>query len=167
VSTASLPPSRPTRASGALEAPCWPPGGRSGAAATAGDRSRPDGYGRWQEHGAEVDFFLEYDLATEPLDRLATKLVGYQELAAATDIATPVLFWLPTGGREATVRQVLAGAAGRGAVRFLVATANPAVGHGPAEAVWLPLDQTSPRHRLIDLADPDLSATHADPTADL
>jgi hypothetical protein len=66
---------------------------------------RPDGYGRWREHDREVDFFLEYDRGTEPLDRLAAKLAGYQQLADATQIATPVLFWLPTTGREATVRQ--------------------------------------------------------------
>jgi hypothetical protein len=34
--TASSPPWPPTRASGAVEAPCWPSGGRSDAAATAG-----------------------------------------------------------------------------------------------------------------------------------
>jgi hypothetical protein len=124
---------------------------------------RPDGYGRWREHGTEVDFFLEYDRGTEPLDRLAAKLAGYQDLAAATEIATPVLFWLPTGGREATVRQALAGAARWGPVRFLVVTASPALAHSPAEAVWQPLGCTQARRRLIDLADPDLSATRADP----
>jgi hypothetical protein len=124
---------------------------------------RPDGYGRWREHGTEVDFFLEYDRGTEPLDRLAAKLAGYQDLAAATEIATPVLFWLPATGRESTVRQVLASAAGWGAVRFLVATASPALGHSPAEAVWLPLGCTQARRHLIDLANPDLSATRADP----
>jgi hypothetical protein len=124
---------------------------------------RPDGYGRWREHGTEVDFFLEYDRGTEPLDRLAAKLAGYQDLAAATEIATPVLFWLPTAGREATVRQIISGAAGWGLVRFLVVTASPALGHSPAEAVWLPLGCTQARRRLIDLADPDLSATRADP----
>ena len=126
---------------------------------------RPDSYGRWREHRAEVDFFLEYDRGTEPLDRLAAKLAGYQDLAAATEIATPVLFWLPTAGREATVRQGLAGAAGWGVVGFLVATASPALGHSPAEAVWLPLGCTDGRRRLIDLADLDLSVTRADPGA--
>jgi hypothetical protein len=124
---------------------------------------RPDGYGRWREHDTEVDFFLEYDRGTEPLGRLATKLAGYQDLAAATEIATPVLFWLSTAGREATVRQVLAGAAGWSPARFLVVTASPALGHSPAGAVWLPLGYTRPRRRLIDLADPDLSASDANP----
>jgi hypothetical protein len=116
---------------------------------------RPDGYGRWREHGREVDFFLEYDRGTEPLDRLAAKLVAYHELADATEIPTPVLFWLPTSGREAGVRQALAHETRWGRVRFLVATASPTLGHGPAEAAWLRLGQTWPRRRLIDLADLD------------
>src|SRR6266508_2553671 len=62
---------------------------------------RPDGYGRWRQGDREVDFFLEYDRGTEPLDRLAAKLHAYSELADATNIPTPVLFWLPTSGREA------------------------------------------------------------------
>jgi hypothetical protein len=115
---------------------------------------RPDGYGRWQEEAdAEVDFFLEYDRGTEPLDRLTAKLAGYRQLADATEIPTPVLFWLPTSGREASVRQALAHETRWGRVRFLVATASPTLGHGPAEAAWLRLGQTWPRRRLIDLAD--------------
>jgi hypothetical protein len=37
---------------------------------------RPGGYGRWCERDTEVDFFLEYDRGSEPLDRLAAKLAG-------------------------------------------------------------------------------------------
>jgi Replication-relaxation len=112
---------------------------------------RPDGYGRWQEAGREVDFFLEYDRGSEPLDRLAAKLVAYGELADATGIPTQVLFWLPSAGREASVRQALARAGRWGRVRFVVATASPTLEFGPAEAAWLPLGQTWPRRRLIDL----------------
>jgi hypothetical protein len=112
---------------------------------------RPDGYGRWQEADREVDFFLEYDRGTEPLDRLAAKLAAYGELADATGIPTPVLLWLPSAGREASVRQALAGEGRWGRVRFLVATASPTIGLGPAEAAWLPLRQTWPRRRLIEL----------------
>jgi hypothetical protein len=36
-------------------------------------------------------------------------------------------------------------------VRFVVATASPTLEFGPAEAAWLPLGQTWPRRRLIDL----------------
>jgi hypothetical protein len=114
---------------------------------------RPDGFGRWHQHGRQVGFFLEYDRGTEPLDRLAAKLYGYGRLADATQIPTPVLFWLPTSGREANVRQALAGEARWGTVRFLVATASPTFGLGPAEATWLPLGETWPRRRLIELAE--------------
>jgi hypothetical protein len=101
-----------------------------------------------------VDFFLEYDLATEPLGRLRGKLAGYQELADATEIATPVLFWLPTSGREASVRQALATTVGWSQARLPVATASAALGPSPAEQAWLLLGQPWPRRRLIELADP-------------
>jgi hypothetical protein len=114
---------------------------------------RPDGFGRWRQHDRELPFFLEYDRGTEPLDRLAAKLVAYGELADATQIPTPVLFWLLTSGREASVRQALADETHWNQVRFLVAAASFTLGLGPAEAAWLPLGQTWPRRRLIDLAD--------------
>jgi Replication-relaxation len=114
---------------------------------------RPDGYGRWREGDREVDFFLEYDRGTEPTYRLAAKLTGYQHLAEASNILTPVLFWLPSAGREATVRQALASQARWAEVRFLVATASPTLGLGPAEPAWLPLGHTWPRRRLIELAE--------------
>ena len=90
---------------------------------------RPDGYGRWREHEREVDFFLEYDQGTEPLERVAAKLAGYHKLALATKIATPVVFWLPTSGREAGVRQALT-AAGRWETGVRLVVATP---HGPQE----------------------------------
>jgi len=123
---------------------------------------RPDGYGRWRERGTEVDFFLEYDRGTEPLDRLAAKLAGYQKLAAVTQVPTPVLFWLPSSGREGSVRQALTDETRWAAMPFLVATASPTLGRGPAEQAWLPLGQSWPRCRLIDLAEPDLSTNRAD-----
>jgi hypothetical protein len=114
---------------------------------------RADGYGRWHQADQQVDFFLEYDRGTEPLERLAAKLVAYQQLADATRIATPLLFWLPSSGREASVREILTSEHAWAKVRFLVATASPTLGTGPAEAAWLPLGQTWPRRRLIELAD--------------
>jgi Replication-relaxation len=113
---------------------------------------RPDGYGRWREHGREVDFFLEYDRGTEPLGRLAAKLAAYQELAHATQISTPVLLWLPSSRREASLREALASKTCLGRLPFLVATASPALAPSPAEAAWLPLTQTWPRRRLMELA---------------
>jgi Replication-relaxation len=118
-----------------------------------GQLVRPDGYGRWRQGNREVDFFLEYDRGTEPLDRLAAKLAAYGELADASEIPTPVLFWLLTSGREVSVRQALAGEGRWNRVRFLVGTASPALGLSPADAAWLPLHQGWPRRRLIELAE--------------
>ncbi|MDT0263765.1 replication-relaxation family protein [Jatrophihabitans lederbergiae] len=76
-----------------------------------GEHVRPDAYGRWREPSdgrtSEVEFFLEYDTGTEALSRVAGKLTGYQRLAAATGIPTPVLFWMPTPTREANARTAL------------------------------------------------------------
>jgi hypothetical protein len=106
----------------------------------------PDGYGRWRERRARVDFFLEYDRGSEPLGRLAGKLPSYAELAHATGIRTPLLVWLPTPAREATARQVLAGSGQP------MATATPHPDHTPAGPRWLPLDASGPRRRLAQLA---------------
>ncbi len=119
---------------------------------------RPDGYGRWRDHGREVDFFFEYDLGTETLDRLGAKLSSYRDLAVASEINTPLLFWLPTSGREATVREALRDAIRHpwddlGPPRFLIATATPTLGRGPAENAWLSLGETFPRRRLAELED--------------
>jgi hypothetical protein len=115
---------------------------------TWGEIVQPDGYGRWHEHDQVLDFFLEYDNATEPTPRVAAKLDGYAELARAKDLFTPVLFWFPTPGREASVRRALS------RPELPIATANAQDDRNPTEAVWLPLRQTYPRRRLIDLADP-------------
>jgi hypothetical protein len=108
---------------------------------------RPDGYGRWHEHDTQVDFLLEYDRRTEPLDRLAARLARCQP-----DLHTrPVLAALL--GREASLREALAGDARWAAEPFLVATASPALALGPTEAAWRRLDQTWPRRRLVELDD--------------
>lgn len=77
-----------------------------------GDIVRPDAYGRWQEHGREVEWFLEFDFGTEPLPRLAAKLTAYERLATNTGITTPILIWLPTTRREASARAALTTALG-------------------------------------------------------
>jgi hypothetical protein len=113
-----------------------------------GDLIKPDAYGRWNAHGQQVEFFLEYDFGTEVLGKLTGKLTGYAALAQATGITTPLLVWLPTARREATARRLL-----HKAWRELddpdsvpVATAaaellNPTAAHpSPADEVWLPLD---------------------------
>jgi hypothetical protein len=141
-----------------------------------GDLIKPDAYGRWSSHGVQIEFFLEYDLGTEVLGKLAGKLAGYAALAQATGITTPLLVWLPTARREATARRLL-----HRVWRELdnprtvpVATAaaqllNPdAVHPSPADQIWLPLDSRSGQggarrelHRLLE-AWPHLSGPTAD-----
>jgi protein involved in plasmid replication-relaxation len=106
---------------------------------------RPDGYGRWREQRRRVDFFLEYDRGSEAPHRLAGKLTGYLQLAEASHISTPVLLWLPTPARETTIRHALAGTS------LQVATATPDPNHRPAGPLWLPLQASGPRYRLIQL----------------
>jgi hypothetical protein len=115
-------------------------------AARWGRLVHPDGYGRWRERHARVDFFLEYDRGSEPLARLAAKLPRYLQLAQASEIATPLLLWLPTPAREAAARQALGGSS------LPVATATPDPDQTPAGPLWLPLHTSGPRRRLAQLA---------------
>lgn len=135
-----------------------------------GDLVRPDAYARIAAGNRELEFFLEYDLATESSEQVAAKLPGYARLAAASRISTPLLLWVPTRRRENTVRTALTHAQTLLEHPDLVpiATAaadqlDPAHPHpSPAEAVWAPLPASShdPARRcgLYDLADlwPDL-----------
>jgi len=117
--------------------------------ATWGALVQPHGFGRWQERGAVLDFFLECDNAGDAPGRITTALAGYDELARANpQLATVTLLWMTTSEREAEVRRTLHP---RGC---LVATATAAGGHNPAEAVWLPLGTTTTRRCLADLAQP-------------
>jgi len=111
-----------------------------------GDIVRPDGYGRWREHDREVDFFLEYDRGSEPLDRVAAKLDPYAELLDVTEVRTPTLFWMPTHRREAALRNLLQ------SVSVPVATAYSTLGRDPADAVWLAVGATdNARRRLASI----------------
>ncbi|MET9244913.1 replication-relaxation family protein [Nonomuraea sp. NPDC003709] len=114
-----------------------------------GDLARPDAYGCWHESGHEIDFFLEHDTGTETLQRVADKLHSYRDLADATQITTPILFWLPNPTREANLRKLLTN-------RDLpIATAaHTTCGDGPAGPIWLPApaETSQPRMRLADLA---------------
>ncbi|GAA3138890.1 replication-relaxation family protein [Nonomuraea roseoviolacea] len=69
--------------------------------------ARPDAFARWREGDHTIDFFLEYDTGTEPLDRVARKLEGYAELTESSRIVTPVLFWVQGERREANLRKKL------------------------------------------------------------
>ncbi|MFL6072441.1 MAG: replication-relaxation family protein [Mycobacteriales bacterium] len=130
-----------------------------------GDLARPDAYGRWQHQHTNprtsihrsphtsIDFFLEHDTGTEPLNRVADKLNGYADLADATGITTPVLINLPSPRREAHLRQLLTHPP------VPVATTNTSEYPNPAIEVWLPpgADADAPRVSLLDL-DADLGA---------
>jgi hypothetical protein len=97
---------------------------------------RPDAYGRWQEQGADGDFFLEYDRGTEPPSRVAAKITGYANLASATRLTSPVLVWLVSDRREAEVRRALID---QSSPAVPVVTGRSAPGLSPADAVWLRL----------------------------
>lgn len=139
------------RSPGNAQLAAWWPEQR--CAAVWGDLARPDGYGRWHEHGpagtAWTDFFLEYDTGAEDLPRLTGKLAGYQALAARTGITTPVLFWLPGPRRETALHARLATTAiGGGLVPVFTASPGPGFPASPAGQVWLPAGQSGPRLRL-------------------
>jgi Replication-relaxation len=108
---------------------------------------RPDGYGHWRDPDGEVDFFLEYDTGTEPLERLLAKVHAYTELATATDIDTPVLLWLPGPGREAALHQALR------QPQVTLATAAARLADHPAGRVWLVAGEAGPRRTLAGLGD--------------
>ncbi len=114
-------------------------------AAEWGELVRPDAYGVWEEAGRRVEFFLEHDTGTETLSRVAAKLDGYRDLAEADGGARPLLFWLATPGREPALRQALQGST------LPVATAVAGAAN-PADAVWLPVGEDTPRRPLIALA---------------
>jgi hypothetical protein len=118
-----------------------------------GAYARPDGYGRWAEADTHVDFFLEYDTGTEPLAKVARKLRGYAELAAADKVTTPVLIYTRSPSREANLHRHLTG------TPVPVATTNTDTAarstlQGPSGPIWRPAGHPlgSPRRRLITLA---------------
>lgn len=117
-------------------------------AASWGSFARPDGYGVWAEAARRVAFCFEHDNGTERLARLSDKLPGYARLFAAGGRRLWVLFDFPGSGREAEARRALRHP------EVPVATAVVRPGASPAEAIWLPVGDTQPRHRLADLGDP-------------
>ncbi len=65
---------------------------------------QPDGYGAWQQDGALIEFFLEYDRGTEPLARLREKIAGYPELIAWVGRPMVILIALPSTRRLANAK---------------------------------------------------------------
>jgi hypothetical protein len=131
----------------------WWSGSR--CAALWGDIVAPDGYGRWQENGREVEWFVEFDFGTEKLTRLAAKLPRYARLATATGIVTPLLFWFPSTHRETNAHRALAEALHGLDVpdRVPVATTSADCAGDPVDistARWRRLDGHT-RVRLADL----------------
>ncbi|WP_412738569.1 replication-relaxation family protein [Krasilnikovia sp. MM14-A1259] len=97
-----------------------------------GNLVRPDGHGVWVAGGRAVPFWLETDLGTETLARVAGKLTGYAALPPRR--AYPVLFWLPTTARETNVHAHLTRAGVPAGAT--VATAAASAPDGPAGPVW-------------------------------
>ena len=96
---------------------------------------RPDGHGVWTVGGRTVPFWLEMDLGTEALHRVAAKLTGYAALGPRR--AYPVAFWLPTAAREANLHAHLSRAGIPDGVSVATAADDYAAEHGgPAGAVW-------------------------------
>jgi hypothetical protein len=136
-------------------------------AARWGRLIRPDGYGRWRDGDAEVDFFLEVDRATEPPHRLAAKLTGYRNLVAATKIATPVLFWFPSPERETAARLALGATSSARSIPIATASNTPGRPADPAGPVWLLVGGAELRRRLARLAGSARARPHGPPAAAL
>ena len=103
--------------------------------------------------GNHPPFFLHHhDPARPAADQPALLLEGYNDLAAATGITTPVLLSAGDPDQEAQRRARLTGQ------RLLVpvATSNPAYGP-PTDPVWLPTSRPAGgrRYRLGALGHPD------------
>jgi len=134
---------------------------------------RPSGHGIWSRRSAQggelrhLPFFLEYDVASEPLSQVADRVPPYTWLVADGEPAWPVLFWLANTSREDEFRQFLASTnLSLGNTPLPVATASrdfaTNLGLSPAEAVWhlhgheatqLTLDQIAAE---LDLPNPDV-----------
>jgi hypothetical protein len=100
-----------------------------------GNLVRPDGHGVWHSAGQAVAFWLEMDLGTESLARVASKLAGYAHLGSRR--AYPVLFWLPNTARETHLHALLAGTGlPEGVSVATAADDHAAQTGGPAGPVW-------------------------------
>ena len=89
----------------------------------------------WVTGGRAVPFWLEMDLGTETLPRVADKLSGYAALGPRR--AYPVLFWLPTTARETNLHAHLSRTRVPDGVSVATGADDYAAAHGgPAGAVW-------------------------------
>jgi Replication-relaxation len=82
---------------------CWWPAHR--CQARWGRLITPDAYARWRDPDGEVDFFLHHHpAANPPAVQPDLTLEGYNDLAAATAITTPVLIHTSDPGRKPAAR---------------------------------------------------------------
>ncbi len=117
-----------------------------------GNLVRPDGHGVWADNGRAVPFWVEADLGTETLARVAGKLTGYAALPPRR--AYPVLLWLPTAARETNLHAHLRRSGVPDGVTVATATADHAAASGgPAGPVWRIVGHPD-RVRLADLPTP-------------
>jgi hypothetical protein len=111
----------------------------------------PDGYGVWTDTTAPatVGFFVEHDTGTETLDTLLAKIDRYGEIALGDSqfARAPVLFHLPTSGRETSLHAAITRRHGRRgpAARVATTTHELTATAGPAARIWRP---AGARHRL-------------------
>lgn len=100
-----------------------------------GNLVRPDGHGVWVTGGRAVPFWLEMDLGTETVGRVADKLTGYAALGPRR--AYPVAFWLPTAAREANLHAHLSRTGLPDGVSVATGADDYAAAHGgPTGPVW-------------------------------
>ena len=104
----------------------------------------PDGHGVWHADGHTVGYFLEHDRGTENIRRVVSKLRGYERLARHS-IAFPVLLWVPSHRREASLLNALDGA------QFPMPIAVAVHCHDPAAAIWTLTTDPLRRHALHQL----------------
>jgi hypothetical protein len=127
-----------------------------------GNLVRPDGHGVWHTGGRAVPFWLEMDLGTETVTRVAAKLTGYAHLGPR--LSYPVLIWLPTAAREANLHAHLARTGIPDGPTVATASDEQAAGTGgPAGPVWRIAGHPG-RVALADLpAPPSVSHVDGDP----
>ncbi|MGC5054665.1 replication-relaxation family protein [Micromonospora sp. DT48] len=105
---------------------------------------RPDGHGVWTVGDTSTGFFLEHDNDTENLARVVAKLRGYERLTTFGP-RYPVLFWVPSPRREASLLGVLAG------LRTASPIATAVHGPDPAGRVWTLVSDPTHRRHLHEL----------------
>jgi Replication-relaxation len=121
------------------------------AVAAFGKKLSPDGLGVWVEGRTMTGFFLEYDMGTEPLRKLAAKPRAYRLMRDQGGPPYVVLFVLPSRAREQNLHRRLAEGLDPGVA---VATTSPESGIDPAGPVWRLFGNGRGRYRLGALPGP-------------